>query len=213
MRARFFSNFFVRLTLFYLLRFTSTSSLLSLSSSPLLKIYRKYKYPSSINTQIRRYATHHEISQESQDTAKSDFPFFSRKWGVSETSFDCATRAHPFTTGVGMGGRVKNLQAVRTLSRPPTLDMNKDGEFIYCFMCAHTAWETKHKANKHTCFENEFLTSSFFLRIRKDERGTKEEYATAHRHARQNRREHGHKKASRGRWHPTSEPTQIKAHH
>ena len=91
--------------------------------------------------------------------------------------------------------------------------MKKDGEFIYCFMCARTAWETKHKANKHTCFETEFLTSSFFLRIRKDERDTKEEYATAHRHARQNRKERGHKKASRGWWHPTSEPTQIKAHH
>ena len=131
--SQIFSNFH------YLLRFTSTISLLSLSSTPLLNIYRKYKYPSSINTQIRRYATHHEISQESQDTAKSDFPFFSREWGVSETSFDCATRAHPFTPGGGMGGRVKNLQAVRTLSRPPTLDMKKDGEFIYCFTCAHTA--------------------------------------------------------------------------
>ena len=143
---------------FYLLRFTSTSALINLASSySLKKRYISTIYP--INIYAQTNSTSHNSSRtftgkSRQETQKSrTHLFFSREWGFSETSFDCATRAHPFTPGGGMGGRVKNLQAVRTLSRPPTLDMEKTEKHLTS-PCVHTQhWDKQTRSNsKQTCF-------------------------------------------------------------
>lgn len=96
-------------------------------STPLLKLYRKYKYPSSINTQIRRYATHHEISQESQDIAQSDFPFFERM-GSQRNIFRLRDKGsplhayHPFQLKLREGSSTACI--ARTLWHPTVQTQN-----------------------------------------------------------------------------------------